>query len=516
MDADGLSAHPAAANAETHTTITDIRAVNGSQLIERMAWKRAEKQQGEAEDIASEHAREMAAERVDRQADELLCKANHDYLKKFREPLVQRLVFPQVLRFSTTKDTFSVVAQTAAADQLAAPGEPPALAEKNPELSVRIHQSMINNAASTVLSGMILHEETLQKMFSDLLGYVPERLKPDEDHEPWTIEFARERPIAVSFADNGFTLTLRGRHFFKGDKPVLGMNVTASYKFVKADGVFKAVRQGKLEIVSASGKQLSAQEETISTLLRAAAGQGAATGDGGQGLHAQGQVGRDRTARAGRDRSARRLAGDCLASRSRGKDGHRPDGRRAVADRAHSFLSQAGRTRPRRPWHAIDPNHESFGLAIQQVRVFLDQFDEFRARLHAQFSHHPRPAILDRADAQVQVGRHQAIGLAGDDQGEHLFLGAGERRQLPLHFRPLLPLLPVSHVELDRLLDVIAQLLGAERFFQEFDGPGLHGLDRDAHVGESGDDDRGQSDASRGQFLLKFQAAHARHTNVQH
>ena len=28
-------------------------------------------------------------------------------------------------------------------------------------------------------------------MISDLLGYVPERLKPDEDHEPWTIEFAR-------------------------------------------------------------------------------------------------------------------------------------------------------------------------------------------------------------------------------------------------------------------------------------------------------------------------------------
>ena len=46
MDADGLSAHPAAANAETHTTISDICAVNGSQLIERIAWRRAGKQQG--------------------------------------------------------------------------------------------------------------------------------------------------------------------------------------------------------------------------------------------------------------------------------------------------------------------------------------------------------------------------------------------------------------------------------------------------------------------------------------
>ncbi len=365
MDADGLSAHPAAANAETHTTITDIRADNGSELIERLAWKCAEKQQEEAEDIASEHARGMAAERVDRQADEMLCKANHDYLKKFRQPLVQRLVFPQVLRFSTTKDTFSVVAQTAAADQLAAPGEPPALAEKNPDLSVRVHQSMINNAAATVLSGMVLHEEMLQTMFSDLLGYVPERLKPDEDREPWTIEFARERPIAVSFADNGFTLTLRGRHFFKGDKPVLGMNVTASYKFVKADGVFKAIRQGKLEIVSASGKQLSARGDD-QHVAAAAAGQGAATGDGGQGLHAQGQVGRHRTARAGRNRSAGRLAGDRLASRPRGKDRHRP-----VADHPHSFLLRARRTRPRRPCALLARTMNHSGWSSSKCASFL-------------------------------------------------------------------------------------------------------------------------------------------------
>ena len=272
MDADGLAAHAAAVNAVTRTTISDICAVNGSQFIERIAWRRAGQQQEEAEGIASQHAQCIAAGRVDQQAAEMLDKANDDYRKKFRQPLSERLVFPQVLRFSTSSDVLNVVALEAAADQLAAPGEPPALTEKDPDLAVRIHQSIINNAAATVLSGMVLHEQTLQKMISDLLGYLPERLKADEDREPWTIEFAREQPISVSFADGGFSVTLRGEHYFKGDQRYPGMNVTAVYKLVKADGVFKAVRQGELQIFPPNfvpgRSQLGMREETIHTLLQ--------------------------------------------------------------------------------------------------------------------------------------------------------------------------------------------------------------------------------------------------------
>ena len=67
-------------------------------------------------------------------------------------------------------------------------------------------------------------------------------------------------------------MTLRGQHYFKGDKPYPGMNVTAVYKFVKADGVFKAVRQGELQIFPPNfvpgQRQLSVREETIHTLLQ--------------------------------------------------------------------------------------------------------------------------------------------------------------------------------------------------------------------------------------------------------
>ena len=51
-----------------------------------------------------------------------------------------------------------------------------------------------------------------------------------------------------NFRDNGFRVTLRARNFYRGEMKKAGMNVTANYKFVKEDGVFKAVRQGELEI----------------------------------------------------------------------------------------------------------------------------------------------------------------------------------------------------------------------------------------------------------------------------
>ncbi len=272
MDAEGLWAHPAVSNAQTHTRINDIKANNGRAIVERVAWKRADQQQAEAEMIASQHAQWQVNQRVDQRALATLQQANDSYQKKFRRPLSERKIFPQVLHFSTTAADVQVVGLEAAADQLAAPDDPPALAQKDADMAVCIHESSINNTAASVLSGMRLHEATLQTTISDMLGYVPERLKPDQGQEPWTIVFARQQPVSVRFADNGFSITLRGQEYFKGDKGYPGMNVTAAYKFTSTGGVLKAVRQGELQIfppnfVPGGGKQLSVRQQVIRTLL---------------------------------------------------------------------------------------------------------------------------------------------------------------------------------------------------------------------------------------------------------
>ena len=62
INADGWFDQPATACAEVHTTIQSICA--NRQIVENIAWRRAGKQKGEAESIASQHARQRVSERV--------------------------------------------------------------------------------------------------------------------------------------------------------------------------------------------------------------------------------------------------------------------------------------------------------------------------------------------------------------------------------------------------------------------------------------------------------------------
>ena len=123
---------------------------------------------------------------------------------------------------------------------------------------------------------MRLTDDMSQRTVKELLGRMPDRLQPDQaqDQEPFTIVFARRQPISVTFADNGFSVTIRGREFFTGERPHPAMNITATYKFVKTDSGFKAVRQGDLDIFApgtlpgSSSKQRGLRHQAIWTVLQ--------------------------------------------------------------------------------------------------------------------------------------------------------------------------------------------------------------------------------------------------------
>ncbi len=272
IDADGLHSFPAVSNAVTDTTITSIRAKRSGGLIEKIAWKQVGKQKAQAQRIAGRHAEQRVNERVDQQADEMLAKANEAFVDKFRRPLLQRKLFPQQLQFSTTKEALQVVALQAAPDQLAAPSAPP-VSTPEADLALQVHESMINNLAARALGGRMLREESLQAVVTDLLGELPERMQTPEDEPPWAITFARRLPVSVRFADDAFTVMIRGRRFYKGEDRHPGMNITVTYKIVEAEQGFKAVRQGGVEVLPPGfdpdgDKQLSTSQVIIRKLLQ--------------------------------------------------------------------------------------------------------------------------------------------------------------------------------------------------------------------------------------------------------
>ena len=139
-----MHAHPAQAAAQVHTTINDIVSIKGRKLVERIAWRRAGKQLGQAEAIAGGHATCRLGARVDAQADPMIQKANEQFEAKGRKPLDERRGFPRALSFDTLVTALEIHGAEALESQLAAPSAPPELT-RPADVSVRIHESMINN-----------------------------------------------------------------------------------------------------------------------------------------------------------------------------------------------------------------------------------------------------------------------------------------------------------------------------------------------------------------------------------
>ena len=272
VDAEHIRALPATSKATTSTTIHDIQSNRGRQLVERFARKRASRQKSQAECIASRHAEERVNRRVDDESAELLGRAEEAYHSKLRIPLTERKLFPEDLRISSTAAYVSLASVHAGPFDLSAPSEPPALAGE-PDVAIRVHESMVNNMATGALAGMLLDEERVLAAITEMFGSLPEALEPDEDSEPWGITFARRTPIGVSFSDGQFGITIRGRKYAKGRTEYPGMNVSAAYKIEKTDAGFRAVRQGEPEVlppgfVPGSGKRLSAKQQGLRTMLQ--------------------------------------------------------------------------------------------------------------------------------------------------------------------------------------------------------------------------------------------------------
>jgi len=259
------------ANAQTQTNIADIEAQR--RIVERIAWRRARQQQPLADAIAAQHAAQRATAQSDGQGDSQVAQANQRYQTQIRQPLLERNIFPQKLRYFTTAEAVHAMGLQAGPADLGSSAPPPPVAEPL-DLNVQLHESMINNMIEGLFGGAVMTEQRFQENLTQLLGVLPERFKSEKDAEPWTITFARHQPISVNFGKtNEFSITVRGRSYARGEERYPGMNVTATYRIEQTPEGAKAVRQGEMEIYPpgfqpGAGKQLSVRQQVLRDLLK--------------------------------------------------------------------------------------------------------------------------------------------------------------------------------------------------------------------------------------------------------
>lgn len=270
LNAEGVFGLPAVSSAVTSTVIRQIDT-GGRALVERIAWKRALRQQALAEAIASDHAQERFNQRMDAQAGDLVARANRGFQERFRQVLDERGLFPEYFHASTTSEHATLVLMTTGSTGLGAPTAPPEL-PGSADLAVRTHESSINNLAAAALSGVFLDEKRFDEITTRLLG-LPERKTDPQDEENWTITFADQQPVTVRFAEGGLQITIRGKRYMNEGRQYEAMEVTARYRIEKTPQGFRAVRQGELDIyppgfVPGGGRQLSARQIALRNALR--------------------------------------------------------------------------------------------------------------------------------------------------------------------------------------------------------------------------------------------------------
>jgi len=159
---------PASADCCTHNTIDSIDICGGC-LIQRIATKRVYSNKSTAEAISADHAEARLENRMDTRSADMLTNLNRNFNEKFRWPLMRRGAFPQELKFSTTSDWLSIVALQARPTELGAATPAPEPAT-DAQLSVRVHESVIENFTAATIAGHTVRDERFKRMVRNVGG----------------------------------------------------------------------------------------------------------------------------------------------------------------------------------------------------------------------------------------------------------------------------------------------------------------------------------------------------------
>ena len=274
IDEYGVSALPVEVHADvdTQTTGIGVSAPFGKRIIRKIATKKVAEMRPKAEAISSERARERVRSQFEAQTAEPIAQASRDYQTKFRQRLMDRGWYPEMLHLNTDDQRMYVTARKSLADQVAAFSRPPAV-DADAVLAARLHQSFFNNLAEQELAGRTLTKERLAAELEKAGRKVPDSLESEQDQPPWSITFAKRKPVELKVGDGTVRLTVRGSGYTSGDREFDAMDVWATYKIESEAGHFRLVRDGDVQIyppdfVPGGGKKLSVQQTSLRGILQ--------------------------------------------------------------------------------------------------------------------------------------------------------------------------------------------------------------------------------------------------------
>ncbi len=261
-----FASRPASASASTDTDIHSIAKRGGglgSRIVSSQGWQRARQSEWQAEAIAADHAEDRIERRFNEDVNKELREARKRYEAEYRDPLVRRGQMPEHIRFSSDKDSISLEATQASGGQLAAVSEPPAAPDGH-DVTMRLHESAVNNYSAVVLGGATARE-TQPGEDAQFDVKIPDWMKDawdrrntdsedsansEDEFKEWSMTF-RDRPISARFADEKVQITIHVTRLQSGDQTFEDWDISGTYTPELAGGGVVLRREGDLVMLPA-------------------------------------------------------------------------------------------------------------------------------------------------------------------------------------------------------------------------------------------------------------------------
>ena len=274
IDDQRVTALPVEAHADTDTRTAGI-GVNkrfGQRLIRKVASRKIAEMRPQAEAISAAKARDRVRTQFEQQTGSAISQAARDYQSRFRGPLIERGWYPELLQMSTSDSRLSVTARKALADQIGAFTAPPAV-DADAVLAARVHETLVNNAAEITLGGRTITQQFVEEQIKRNNGTLPESLGNDPDQQPWSITFAKRKPVELDAGDDRVKVTVRGSRFTSGEREFPAMDIWAAYRIEPGPAGVRLVRDGDVQIyppgfVPGGGEKLTMQETSLRRILQ--------------------------------------------------------------------------------------------------------------------------------------------------------------------------------------------------------------------------------------------------------
>ncbi len=274
IDEQGITSAPVEADASVSTKTAGIGVSSrfGKRLIRKIASRKVAEMQPKARAISEGRVRDRIRSQFEAQTAEPIAQASRDYQTKFRRRLMDRGWYPEMLHINSDDRRLLVTARKSLSDQVAAFSHPPAV-DPDAVLAARVHETFVNNLIEQELGGRTLTKQLLEEEMKKANRPMPESLENDADQAPWSITFAKRKPVEVKVSDNTVRLTVHGTKYTSGDREFPAMDVWAAYKVGRLDGRICLVRDGDVQIyppgfVPGGRQKLSVQETSLRRILQ--------------------------------------------------------------------------------------------------------------------------------------------------------------------------------------------------------------------------------------------------------